>query len=90
MSAKAYFSLVRIFQSRDKHRWTESVASPSDSLEGAHAHAIPLLSHGPRGAGSAARFPVTICEGPKLKSNDPRKFNFAYKCVLNYAFYLTE
>ncbi len=36
--------------------FTDSVASPSDSLEGAHAHAINTRpSFLPRGAGSEAR-----------------------------------
>ena len=35
------------------HRWMESLASPSDSLDGAHAHAINTRpSFLPRGAGS--------------------------------------
>ncbi len=59
-AAKGYFSLVRIFDKLvvnviDGRKFTDSVASPSNSLEGAHAHAINTRpSFLPRGAGSEA------------------------------------
>ena len=33
---------------------------------------------------------VLVCEGPKLKSNDPRNLTFRENCVLILLFYLTE
>ncbi len=47
-------------------KFTDSVASPSDSLEGAHAHAINTRpSFLPRGAGSEARC-VGACENAHM------------------------
>ncbi len=55
---EAYFSLSESSQANCIcHRWmerfTDSVMSPSDSLDGAHAHAINTRP--PRGAGSEAK-----------------------------------